>query len=315
VVRNPQVLVCSTKVSEVPGSGIIPSITQYDQGVILAGLDQAAGGASMEVQVKITGTDPDGAAISETLIFDSGWSQGTVGVVNDGSFKLGSTVFATVDAITVPSHMNEGPNALLQIWVAMDPARTKLAYATPIADVLWDGAQMTSVTDIRPIHYDLGFPQDSDDNGLAAAMQHLLIDEPSGTRNLRYIETFTRPRYHALFHGGWQDLADPASIGSQDRNFAELNGYYYSRPLALSSSAARLGVFCYPPLFAEWRQRDTLKIAYTAQDSSGTWSAWSEFTNSSTKNFEIILPASTRAVRLRAIGADLRGMAIIEYTS
>lgn len=316
VVRNPQVLVCATKVADIPGSGIIPSITQYDQGVVLAGLDQAAGGASMEVQVKITGTDQDGAAVQETLTFDSGWSQGTAGVVNNGSFKLGSQTFATIDAITVPSHMNEGPNALLQIWVAMDPTRTKLAYATPIADVLWNGAQMASITDIRPVHYDLGFPQDSDDAGLAAAMQSVLIDEPAGTRNLRYVETFTRPRYHALFHGGWQDLADPSTIGLVDRNFAELNGYYYSRPLALSSSAAQLGVFLYPPLFSEWSQSDTVKLGYRTQDSLGNWTGtWTELTSSSTKNFAIILPANTRAVRLRVIGTDLRGMAIIEYTS
>lgn len=317
VVRNPQVLVCSTKVADIPGSGIIPSITQYDQGVVLAGLDQAAGGASMEVQVKITGTDPDGVAVQETLIFDSGWSQGTAGVVNAGSFQLGSQVFATIDAITVPSHMNEGPNALLQIWVAMNPVgASKLAYATPIADVLWNGAQMISVDDIRPIHYDLGFPQDSDDTGLAAAMQHILIDEPSGTRNLRYIETFTRPRYSSLWAGSYLELNDPSSIGMSDRNFAELNGFYYSRPMALSASAAQLGVFCYPPLFPEWRQRDTVKIAYRTQDSLGAWaSTWTELTSSSTKNFTIILPANTRVIRFRVIGADLRGMAIIEYTS
>jgi hypothetical protein len=315
VVRNPQVLICATKISEITGSGIIPSITPFDQGVILVGLDQAAAGSSLDVQVKITGTDPDGAAVQETLTFDSTWSQGTVGLINDGSFKLGTTVFATVDAVTVPVHLNEGPNALLQVWLAMDPATTDLAYAVPIADITWDGSQMTSVGDIRPINYDLQFPQDSDGNGLAATIQHVLLAEPAGTRSLRYLETFTRPRYHQLIDGGWQTFEAAGSIGVQDRTSATLDSYYYSRALALSLDAKRLGVFCYPPLFAEWHRQHTMTLSYRTQNNLGVWSVLAHITSTTTKNFTITLPANTRAVQLRVVGTDLRGMAIIEYTS
>ncbi len=318
VVRNPQVLVCATKISTISGSGIVPSITPFDQGTIMVGLIDAAGGSSMDVQVKITGTDPDGVAVQETLSFDSGWSQ-TLGTasVNPASFQRGTTVFASIDAITVPVHLNEGPNALIQVWVLMDPTRTDLAYAVPIADVLWDGSQMLSIGDLRPIHYDLQLPMDSDDNGLAAAIQHVFIEEPAGTRNLRYLESFIRPRYHGLAspETPWPDLSSAGSIGMTDRTLPTLDSYYYSRAMALSSSAARVGVFFYPPLYAEWHRGHAMTLGWAVQDSAGTWSSWTNVPNLVTRNFDISLPADSRAIRFMVVGADLRGMAIIEYTS
>jgi len=318
LVRNPQVLVCATKISTITGSGIIPSITPFDQGTIMVGLIEAAGGASMDVQVKITGTDPDGAAIEETLTFDSSWAQ-TLGTasVNPASFQRGTTVFASIDAITVPVHLNEGPNALIQVWVLMDPARTDLAYSVPVADVLWDGSQMLSVGDLRPIHYDLQLPDDSEGNGLAAAVHHLFIDEPSGTRNLRYLESFVRPRYHSLDHPEtpWPNMASAGSIGMTDRTMPMLDSYYYSTALALSSNAARIGVFFYPPLCASWNRSHAMTLGWAVQDSAGTWSSWTNVPNLTSRNFDVALPADSRAIRLMVVGAEIRGMALIEYTS
>jgi hypothetical protein len=315
LVRNPQVIVCATKVSSITGSGIVPSITPFDKGTIVAGLSEAAGGASMQVQVKITGTDPDGVAVEETLTFDSSWSQGTPGSVNLASFKKGTTVFATIDAITIPVHLNEGPNALLQIWIAMDPTRTELAYATPIADVLWNGSQMIWVQDIRQIHYDLQLPEDSDGDGLAAAIHHAFIEETGLPRNLRYLESFLRPRYHGLSAPDtpWPDMNAAATIGLTDRTLPTLDAYYYSTALALSATAVSISVYFYPPLYASWHRSHAMTLGWSAQDSGGSWSSWSNIPNLIDRRFSFDLPADSRAIRFMVVGTDLRGMAVIEY--
>lgn len=316
LVRNPQVLVCATKVSTITGSGIVPSITQFDQGTILVGLSEAAGGASMEVQVKITGTDPNGTAVEETLTFDSGWSQGTPGSVNPGSFQRGTTVFASIDAITIPVHLNEGPNALLQVWVLMDPTRTGLAYAAPVADVLWNGSQMLSVSDIRQIHYDLQLPIDSDDNGLAAAIHHLFFEEV-GARDihLAYLESFLRPRYHGLSAPDtpWPDMNSAATIGLTDRTIPTLDAYYYSTALALSSVAESVNVYFYPPLYNSWHKSHAMSLGWAVQDSGGSWSSWTNIPNLIDRLFSITLPPDSRAIRFMVVGTDLRGMAVIEF--
>jgi hypothetical protein len=322
IVRNPQVVVCATKLTEITGSGIVPSITQFDDGIILAALDGAAAGTSLSVKIKITGTDKDGEAAQETLHFDSTWTQATQQCsVNDSSFQYGSTVFATIDAITLEENLNAGPNATVTVWVKMDPTTSMdLSYACPVAEVIWDGSKMCYVEDLRPIQNDLQSPVDGDDNGLGSVIQHTLISEPAGTRNLKYLESFLRPRYTSLLSTvGWDPSAGgswqtPASIG-RDRTVRTLDGAYETRCMALSTSAQRVGLVFYPPLFAEWQRSEVVGIWYAVQDSSGGWSGWTGLTNSSNKMFDIALPANTRAIRVRVIGSDLRGMALIEYTS
>lgn len=322
IVRNPQVIVCSKKLTAITASGIVPTITQFDQGVILAALDGAAAGASLSVKIKITGTDPNGTAIEETLTFDSTWSQSTQQCsVNSGSFQKGDQIFAAINTVTLEENLNSGPNAAVTIWILMDPTTSMdLSYACPVANVVWDGTRMCYVEDLRPIQYDLQSPVDGDDMGIGSVIQHTLISEPSGTRNLKYLEAFTRPRYSSLLPTtGWVESAGgswqtPSSIG-RDRAIRTLDGAYETRAMALSTSAARVGIVFYPPLFAEWQRSAIVGLWYSVQSSAGTWASWTALTNSTNKIFNISLPANSRAIRIRVISSDLRGMALIEYTS
>jgi len=323
VVRNPQTIVCATKLTAITGSGIVPSITQFDDGVVLAALDQAAAGASLSVKVKISGTDSDGAAAEETLIFDSNWAQAPAGCsVNSSSFQRGSTVFQSIDTVTLEENLNSGSNAILHLWVVMDPVTaTDLSYAAPIANVTWNGSKMCYVEDLRQIHYDLQMPRDADIEGYQSIILHELLAEPAGTRNTTYLESFLRPRLSSLLPintTNWETSAggsfiDPGDAAGHDRNLRALERFYESKPLVLSQNAQRVGIVFYPPIFQEWQRNLSVTIYYALQDNTGTWGSFTQLTSSGLKSFDIALPANTRVIQIRVIGAELRGMAVIEY--
>jgi len=317
IVKNPQVILCSTKVSDITGSGITPSVTQFGRGIPLVAMNDAAAGASLSVKVRITGTDTTGAAASEVLTLGSSWSE-PASIPSCSThypqWVRGTTVFATITNISLDEALNAGDLAEIQVWVLMDPTTTpELSYAALVAEGQWDGVKLCTLKDLRRVHYDLQL-RDNLDPGTQAVAACRLIPEPGGTRRNMYVEDFRRPYYGALSPIEWTGLY-PDIIWNSDRTSGRLDQIYESRALHFPNGASYFMIVFAPYLFTENQISNQTYIYWSAQNSAGTWSAWQYAYNSSSSNYIQITPAAnTRALRLRVWGWDLTGMVVIEYT-
>lgn len=316
VVKNPQVVLCSTLISDITGSGVTPSITQFGQGVILVAMHGAAAGPSLSVKVRITGTDSNGDAIYEVLTFDSTWSEpSSLPQCSTWytQWKRGETTFASITNISLDEQLNMGENAAIQVYVLMDPTTTEeLSYSTLLAEGQWDGTKLCSLVDLRRVHYDLQF-RDNDDPSIQAAAACALIQEPGGTRRNVYVEDFRRPIYGSL-RSNFDDMdLYPDLIWNTDRTSGKLDQLYESRPFHMPNGAAYFRVVFFPYAFNERHQANTTFVYWQTQN-SGIWQVWSSASTSGANWVQLTPASGTTALRLRVYGWDLTGMVVIEYT-
>jgi hypothetical protein len=320
VVKNPQVLMCSTLLTDITGSGVTPSITQFGAGVVLVAMHGAAAGASLSVKVRITGTDSDGAALTEVLTFDSTWTEPSS--LPECStwytqWQRGTSVFATVTDISLDESLNAGENAAIQVYVLMDPVTTEeLSYAALLAEGQWDGTKLCSLNDLRRIHYDLQL-KDDDDPGIQAAATCALIQEPSQTRRTIYVEDFRRPIYGSLAADAsdWSPVFNPDIIWNTDRTSGKLDHIYESRAFHMPNGALFFRVVFTPYNLSERHVFNQTYVWWRTQN-SGIWQVWSFASTTVGANYVHLVPASgTTALRLRIFGWDLTGMVVIEYTA
>jgi hypothetical protein len=335
VVKNPQVLMCYTKLTSISSSGVTPSITQFGNGVAVVALDQASAGASLDVQIKITGKDVDNVDASETFTFGASWTQSTFPLCSTptNQFSRGSTVFSSITNISVLQNSNSGANASIQVWVSMEPSTaTTLRGACPIAQGQWNGSNLCTLYDVRPVSHCL---QMDDHTAYAGGIYEQVRNpdtgaEPGSThgRGYMYVESFVKPKYGTL-KALDSSTSGAFSVGPErtqlfDGNFRGLNGYYESRAFTLSNGNDST-LDCFVVML--WPYKSSLmepSVRYQRFDSAtGVWSNWLTLSNASNHNTTGFFgdnpmvgtpPATTCAIKLQIYGYGLLGYTLIEYT-
>lgn len=330
VVKNPQPILCYTKLTDIASSGVTPSITQFGNGIALVALDQASAGATLDVQIKITGLDADGAAAEETLSFGASWTQSTFPLCSTptSQYARGTTTFSSVTNVSVLQNLNSGANATIHVWIVMDPATTNtLRGACPIAYGQWNGSNFCTFYDIRPIHHSFSI----EDNAAYARGVYEQVYLPStaaepGTTHVRgytYCENFNNPKYGTLRNLSTATGAFglvPEHLRLFDRNCRGLRGYYESRPLVLSKGYAgsldTVVVLLWPPI----QNRLEPSIRYRVYDDNlAAWSDWLVMSQEPLSwpltGFFAVSPVATAcAIKLQIYGQGINGFTLIEYT-
>jgi len=336
VVKNPQVLMCYATLTSIGSAGITPSITQFGNGVAVVALDQASAGASLNVQIKITGKDEDNADVSETFTFGASWTQSTFPLCSTptNQFSRGSTIFSNVTNISVLQNTASGANASIQVWISMDPtSSSNLRGACPIAQGQWNGGNLCTLYDMRPITHCMQLSDNADyAHGVYEQVYQPTTGAEPGTAHFRgnkYMESFIKPKYGTL-----KDLdsstagcfsISPEVIRLFDRNFKGLTGYYESRALNLrlgtDGTLDEFVLMLWPPLISRVDPVVNMQIFDSATGLWGDWNTMSSGCSDSTLNGffggqpMLSKPsATTCAVKFQIYGVGLMGFTLIEYT-
>ena len=202
VLKTPQVVYCRKKLDDI-GAGDSFSITPYGPARLMVGLIGASTTAvTMDVKIKIDGTDSTGTNIDEEFHFThSDWSDPApipfVLPQESPSVRFGSLIFNTVTNLTVTVNTDAGSNAAVVVWMMHTPYDTydKMKSVAHIATVDWDGTRMANVYDRRIISTTI---RDQLLSGMETDAYRHLISMLGGGNASIYIEDFRAPKYDSL---------------------------------------------------------------------------------------------------------------------
>jgi len=235
--RYPQTCECYTRLTDIGFT-----LQTFDQALrgparLKVGLQGAVLGATLNVQIQITGRDSLGAIVSETITFDSTWVENIVGTCSEESqqFRYTTNEFTSITNYIVTNNVASGPDASIAIFGDVRPETTEsLADILPVAEVIWDGLQVCSLEDIRPINTTMHLPRTSPhaSGGLAIA-EGTLIYRPGFLFNF-WVDDFNTPKF---ISSQWSDTSTSPSLSlsstSMRKVFDGLDRFdtYVGRPI------------------------------------------------------------------------------------
>jgi hypothetical protein len=337
IVKNPQVLICRTKLSDM-ATGITPTITPLGPGRVIVALDGAAAGPTLDVRIRVTGIDDaTGASGSELLTFDSTWSAPPslpYAATWEAQFKKTSIRFRSVTSVSLELATNAGASAAMAAWVHMDPAYVPaLAYSCPAAAIQWDGTRISALHDMRPVRYDLRY-----DNANLIAIDNLvhspILSEPAGSRSFAYLEDFRRPQYDSQRDLEAMIVAGESPTGTfqvelspgRSRLADGADRSYMTRALMLPSGIATIRVVLSSTSPSDRRPPLIPGVWVQLQDGvSGGWGSWvqmtsyayglySTATSLTGKTAARFWVAVANTVRIETAGWALDAMAVLLWT-
>lgn len=322
VAKNPQVLMCYTKLTDLTAA-FTPTITQLGSGPVIIALDKAAAGATLDVKVKVTGTNTSGVVVSETHSFGASWLQGPTipyGYTYTSKFSRGSAVFASISSIELTSNSNSGSDAAIQVWVAMSTTTSSLlSGACLLAKSQWDGTKLSMVKDRRVVGGSLqwiGHPTQ-----LSSLPYVSFIQEPTATRGAPKLENFRDPQYDCLTPVD-RTLVSlvPEDNGERDRNRPDLVGTYESRSIHFEYPLSVVIVTATPIVANDLTDSDVVLLYRYLDGVSGIWSNWGVALPVSAAawsglQWEITLSGiTTNDIKLMLRGTGVESMLIIPWS-
>jgi hypothetical protein len=346
VIKNPQVLVCRTLLSDI-GGGVTPSANQLGQGLLMVALDNAAPGASLSVKVRLSGKDIDGNSIDELITFDNTWSQRATDVtcampttqlqrtstaLASGQSPALAGYFAELTSVTLEESLNAGEDAAIQVWAVMHPNKTEgLRYACPISHSVWDGTKLCTNYDARNVVTDLQSIQaiDTELASLASSISGLAASG-NPIQDVILLENFRNPQYGSLVDPDWDDWG--ASLGNpwahaSDGGQHGLWGFYQSRAMPRLGRSDGFNYVILLPFSTQLTdERSSIRfpvspnVYFSVQDDGGVWSSWLTGTSASTNTNRAWIspytPSDYKAIRIRITNAfGYLGMAVTETWS
>ncbi len=161
----PQHLLCSTLLDDIGTSVFNFQVALLGTARVTVALQNVDLTAPTVVRLRLTGVDNLGATVTEDVRFDfSNFDNPVVGTCEENSrnFQTPDTAFSSLTSLTVLERTADGPNTAVCVYADLDPVQsTILSNALPLAEVMWDGAQVCRVQDIRPVAATLSPPSRS----------------------------------------------------------------------------------------------------------------------------------------------------------
>lgn len=293
--RYPQTCACYMRLTDL-GFTLRP----FDQDLrgparLKLGLQNAVLGASLNVQIQITGRDSSDAIVTETVTFDSTWVNNTAGSCTEESQQFVYTVneFASLSNYIVTNNVDSGPDAAVAIYGDITPRSTpEIADVLPIAEILWDGLQVCEIEDIRPINTTMHLPRTTKHAaGAMALSEGTLIYRPGFLFNF-WVEDFDQPKFvSTLFSDTATSPSLPSTSTSMRKVFEGLDRFdtYVGRPIAVRPHDSSPVAIRFTPIEPD---RDFQMFARYF-DGTGAWSDWVDLGGFMLPSYTIDLSTAT----------------------
>jgi hypothetical protein len=290
--RYPQTCGCYKRLTDIGFT-----LQTFDQALrgtparLKVGLQNAVPGATLNVQVQITGKDSSGAIVTETVTFDSTWVNNVPGTCSeeDQQFRYTNNEFASITNYIVTNNVDSGPDASIAIFGDITPeATSELADILPVVEVVWDGLQVCSLEDIRPINTSMHLPTVTKHAaGAMALAEGTLIYRPGFLFNF-WVDDFNQPKFIST---QWTDNStspalDPSSTKMR-KIFDGLDRFdtYVGRPMAVRPHDSNPVAIRFTPIEPD---RD-FQLFARYFDGSGAWSDWRDLGGFVLPNYSIDL--------------------------
>lgn len=316
--KTPQVVYCYKRLDDL-GTSDTPEITPYGPGRLMVALLDANHVATLDVQIRIYGTNVAGASIDELFTFTQAtWGPNPTPPENPlpgASFLQFSTnQFATITSVNIEARVDDGPNSAVMVWMAQHPYSNydEQADALHLATVDWNGYAFGNVFDKRIVGTTV---QDELAIGAEAQLRSLIYTLLAGGNATIYVDDFQRPRYHSLETP--DELGD--TLGETAPHYPTFNftkqqvglhGYYRSIGFPVHSSSGltwRISLFGAPDLVDTWFENRPLLSAYDG----ATWANYSMTPVAGVPGtWEVALPATPVRVQVLIYPGQCAGMAI-----
>ncbi len=292
--RYPQTCACYKRLTDLGFT-----LQSFDQALrgsparLKVGLQNAVPGATLNVQIQITGTDSSGSIVTETVTFDSTWINNLPGTCSEESqqFRFTTNEFASITNYIVTNNVASGPDASIAIFGDVTPEATSaLADILPVVEVIWDGLQVCSLEDIRPISTSMHLPSVTKHAaGAMALAEGTLIYRPGFLFNF-WVDDFDRPKFIST---EWTDDStspslDPSSTKMR-KIFEGLDRFdvYVGRPMAVRPHDSNPVAIRFTPIEPD---RD-FQLFARYFDGAGSWSDWVDLGGFVLPNYTIDLSA------------------------
>lgn len=318
LLKTPQVVYCWKKLDSIGTSDTTDDITPYGPGRLIVGLTDATDIPTLDVQLRIYGTDTSGTSINELFTFNqANWGQYPAIPSNPDpasiSVKFSTNTFATITSINVETRVGDGPNAAVMIWMAQNSFSNydKQAEVLHIATVDWNGYGFSRVFDKRIVGTTL---RDELNTANAAELQKYVYSILGGGNSTVYVEDFRRPRYHSLETP--TEIADTGYTHGYYPSYSftkqqiGLHGYYQSIAFPVNSGSGttwRVALIGEEKIVDPWFSSPPKLLAYEA-------GSWNTYIMSQVAGLENTYEATTASVpdrvRVRLTPAQCAGMAI-----
>lgn len=324
LLHTPQHLLCATRLDDIGTSVFAFASSMLGVGRLRVGLQDVVLNASTEVTIRLTGTDNQGATVTEDVTFDfSNYETPALGqcVENPKNFQITGTAFVSAISLQVLTRTADGPNTAVCVYAEVNPLQTEaLRDACPLAEVFWDGSGICRIQDIRPISVRVEQPTRTP--MMKAAGQAALAAHPGNSGLTELISEDLRDPFKLklldparLFklNDGLRSESLPAGIGIESGGAGLDEDIYTTQALrVLPGSAKRVRV----TLLGQDVQRDLLvgndgilpNVEYRSSATTGpaTWTAWTALTAIPDNNgaaYEFGLAADVFKVQLRVKGS------------
>lgn len=244
LIKTPQVVYCYKKLDAI-GTSDVFTITQYGPAKLAMGLAGASGAPTMVVKVRVYGKDATGASIDHLFEFTGPtWvNPGPIPntSITEAALRVSSSVFSSVDQISIEELTDHGPDSAIMIWALLNPYDTYDLFkdACHIAEMMWDGLRFSYVLDKRIIGTTVRdfMRRPYGDNTFDYLMRLM-----AGGNASVYVENFSAPRLHDLVPN--TDIDSTFAANAPVNNLSKLRvgayGYYRTRALPVLSGSGTI---------------------------------------------------------------------------
>ena len=161
-------------------------------------LAHATDSASLDIQIQITGQDTTGATVTETVKFGDSWEQNAAPSCSENlnQYVITDTTWSSVSNVIVAARNNDnsGDTAIL-ILALIDPVSVAaIADVLPVAEIIWDGQQVCTMRDIRPINTSLSLPNYMNLSAAGPMTSAFKATQMFGVLYQYWAEDFDKPR-------------------------------------------------------------------------------------------------------------------------
>jgi hypothetical protein len=282
-------------------------------------LADAAAGPLLDVQVEITGQDESGNTVTETVSFDDTWSDNTAPGTEENLDQsvITSTVFASVSNLIVSARNNDGPNTTILVQGLISPTTTTaIADVLPIAEVFWNGFQVASVRDIRPVNTSMTLPDYMAIAAAAPATAEILSTIATYPILQYWAEDFDKPRlvttevtHTALVPDGLDPI--PTELTKLAKGLGR-NDTYISRPIAVKPYSGTARKLRFMPI--QPGPGFSLKVRYYRAGVTNAWTPWID--SFSNPGYTVSLSSLTDMVKWQMIvTGPCQGMYVVLTTN
>lgn len=317
VQRYPQTCSCYKRLTDIGFT-----LQSFDQDIrgpaqLKVALQAAVPGATLSVQIQITGKDSSGATVTELVSFDSSWLDNAPSSCTEeaGQFVYSVNIFTSIVNYIVVNNVDSGPSAAISIFGDISPGVTpSLSDILPVAEVIWDGLQVCDLEDVRPINTTMHLPKVTKHAaGALALAEGTLVYRPGFLFNF-WVEDFDSPKFVAT---QFTDIVSSglAALKTKMRKTVEgLDRFdtYVGRPLAVRPHDSAPIAIRFTPIEPD----RSFQLFIRTFDGSLTWSNWVDLAGFVLPNYTVSLDtALSPLIKWQmAVSGQCKGMIVTYIT-